>query len=326
LAITTLASGGLALAALGLGAGAAHAIPIGGDQWCPGQPPLRPELMQQLAALPGGLSVCQDWYFRPRRTCSRCSSPVRLLHGRRRRTAPRGPRSSAARRNAAASDQIVRPCRNGDWRRCESATFPTVGNQPDDWPSDVALTLLAEQGFDNTSMAQIAQATDIPVEDVTRVVGTKHTIVLTIAGAMLTDVVKILADVDPKTPVVEALWAAHSSVLVDIIAGTGPVTLVQMKHMSMAIASSPDLQKKVAAQRIEMLSGVLANQFGSSMADRSVQHGLKVWSAVLAATYMDVLDKHGRFDPGVNAETPESMRDRLNRSFRIITGRPTDAL
>ena len=50
LAVTTLASSSLALAALGLGAGAAHAVP---------------ELMQQLAALPGGLSVCQDWYFGP---------------------------------------------------------------------------------------------------------------------------------------------------------------------------------------------------------------------------------------------------------------------
>jgi hypothetical protein len=65
LAASTLASAGLALAAVSLGAGTAHAVPIGGDQWCPGQPPLRPELMQQLAALPGGLSVCQDWYFGP---------------------------------------------------------------------------------------------------------------------------------------------------------------------------------------------------------------------------------------------------------------------
>jgi len=115
-------------------------------------------------------------------------------------------------------------------------------------------------------------------------------------------------------------------VLSDVIDGTGPVTLQRMKSMSIAITSSPELQKKVAAQRIEMLSDVLADHFGTSMADRSVQQGLKVWSAVLAATYMDVLDKQGRFDPGVNVETPDSMRDRLNRSYRIITGRPTDAL
>jgi hypothetical protein len=63
LTTTALVSGGLGLAGLGLGAGTAQAIPVGGDQWCPGQPPLRPELMQQLAQLPGGLSICQDWYF-----------------------------------------------------------------------------------------------------------------------------------------------------------------------------------------------------------------------------------------------------------------------
>jgi hypothetical protein len=175
-------------------------------------------------------------------------------------------------------------------------------------------------------MAQIAEATGIAAEDVARTIGTKDAIVLNVAGAMLTDVVKALADVDPQTPVVEALLAAHSSVLSDVIDGTGPVTLQRMKSMSIAITSSAELQKKVAAQRIEMLSDVLADHFGTSMADRSVQQGLKVWSAVLAATYMDVLDKQGRFDPGVNVETPDSMRDRLNRSYRIITGRPTDAL
>jgi hypothetical protein len=46
---------------------------------------------------------------------------------------------------------------------------------------------------------------------------------------VLTDVVKALADVDPHTPVVEALLAAHSSVLSDVIDGTGPVTLQRMK-------------------------------------------------------------------------------------------------
>jgi hypothetical protein len=175
-------------------------------------------------------------------------------------------------------------------------------------------------------MEQIAVATGIPAEDVVRTIGTKDAIVLNVAGAMLTDVVKALADVDPQTPVVEALLAAHSIVLSDIIAGTGPVTLERMKDMSRTITGSPELQKKVAAQRIDMLSDVLADHFGTSVSDRGVQQGLKVWSAVLAATYMDVLDKQGRFDPGVNLETPEVMRDRLNRSFRIITGRPTDAL
>jgi len=59
-ATTLLVSGGLGVA--GLGAGTALAIPLGGGQWCPGDPPLYPQEMQQLAQLPGGLSVCQDYY------------------------------------------------------------------------------------------------------------------------------------------------------------------------------------------------------------------------------------------------------------------------
>ncbi|WP_164478347.1 TetR/AcrR family transcriptional regulator [Mycolicibacterium stellerae] len=188
---------------------------------------------------------------------------------------------------------------------------------------DVALALLADQGFDATSMAQIAEATGIPADDVVRTLGTKEAIILKVAEDMLGSVVKALADIDPQTPLVEALMSAHSTVLADIIADTGPVKLDRMRRMGKAITSSTDLQKKVAAQRVEMLTGVLADRFGAPATDKRVQSGLRLWSAVLAATYLDVLDRHGRFDPLVDVESPEYMRGRLNRAFRIVTGRGT---
>jgi AcrR family transcriptional regulator len=190
---------------------------------------------------------------------------------------------------------------------------------------DVALTLLAEQGFDATSMAQIAEATGIPADEVDRALGTKDEIVLTIAEDMLGSVVKALSEVDAQTPLVEALMTAHSSLLADIINDTGPVSLERMRRMGKAITASPDLQRKVGAQRVEMLTRVLADRFATSASDTRVQQGLKLWSAVLAATYLDVLDKHGRFDPEVDEESPEYMRNRLNRAFRIVTGRSIPA-
>ena len=54
---------------------------------------------------------------------------------------------------------------------------------------DVALALLAEQGFDATSMAEIAEATGIPADDVIHPLGTKDSIVLTVARDMLVAVV-----------------------------------------------------------------------------------------------------------------------------------------
>ena len=181
---------------------------------------------------------------------------------------------------------------------------PTVDDHAGGDPVDVALALLAEQGFDATSMAEIAEATGIPADDVVHTLGTKDSIVLTVARGMLVAVVDALAESDPQTPLVDALMAAHSAVVADIIAGTGPVPAERMRKMGKAITSSPDLQKKVAAQRSEMLSGVLAKRSGTSTTDDRVRQGLKLWSAVLAATYLDVLDKHGRFDPGVDVESP----------------------
>src|SRR6478672_1503461 len=51
---------------------------------------------------------------------------------------------------------------NGSWRRSPDATFRPWATAPPMIPADVALTLLAEQGFDATSMAQIAAATGLP--------------------------------------------------------------------------------------------------------------------------------------------------------------------
>ena len=129
---------------------------------------------------------------------------------------------------------------------------------------DVALTLLAEQGFDATSMAQIAAATGIPADEVERALGTKDEIVLTVAEEMLGSVVKALSEIDAQTPLVEALMTAHSSLLADIINDTGPVSLDRMRRMGKTITSSPDLQKKVGAQRVEMLTSVLADRFEAS--------------------------------------------------------------
>jgi AcrR family transcriptional regulator len=207
----------------------------------------------------------------------------------------------------------------------EKCYFPGVDDQAGGDPVDAALSLLAEQGFDATSMAQIAEVTGIPADDVVRILGTKEAIILKIAEDMLGSVVKALADTDPQAPLIEALMTAHSAVLADIIADVGPVSLDRMRRMGKTITSSPDLQKKVSAQRVDVLTGVLADRFGAPATDQRVQSGLKLWSAVLAATYLDVLDRHGRFDPLVDDESPEYMRNRLNRAFRIVTGRATRA-
>ena len=107
----------------------------------------------------------------------------------------------------------------------------------------------------------------MPAADVVAAIGTKDAVVLNVARNMLADVIRRLSALDPQTPVVEALLAAHAAVLNDVLDGSGPITFEQLRHMGKTITSSPDLQKKVSAQRGKMLA--------------EVQRGLKLWSAVL---------------------------------------------
>ena len=120
---------------------------------------------------------------------------------------------------------------------------PTASHHAGRSAADVALALLAKQGFDATSTEQIAQAIWMPAADVVAAIGTKDAVVLNVARNMLADVIRRLSALDPQTPVVEALLAAHAAVLNDVLDGSGPITFEQLRHMGKTITSSPDLQK-----------------------------------------------------------------------------------
>ena len=108
-------------------------------------------------------------------------------------------------------------------------------------------------------MAQIAEATGIAAQDVARTIGTKDAIVLNVAGAMPTDVVKALADVDPQTPAVEPLLAAHSSVLSDVVDGTGPVTLQRMKSDHVVTRTAEEGGRSTHRHALRRAGGSLRN-------------------------------------------------------------------
>ncbi|WP_156662860.1 hypothetical protein [Mycobacterium sp. 1274761.0] len=146
---------------------------------------------------------------------------------------------------------------------------------------------------------------------------------LAISREMLAAAVQQLADIDVQKPVLESLLDAHMAVIRDIGAGMGTVTFEEMKFMGKAIWSSTELQQRIAAQRAEILSPVLADRLGTSKTDRRVQYVIKLWSAVLAATYFGVLDRRGNYKPGIELETPTDFHDRLAEAYRIVVGRPT---
>jgi hypothetical protein len=70
-----------------------------------------------------------------------------------------------------------------------------------------------------------------------------------------------------------------------------------------------------------VLSELLAARLDVEPRNPRITTAVATWSAVVAATYVTAPDKHGKFDPREDARRPDRMRDRLTRTFGIITGR-----
>jgi hypothetical protein len=125
----------------------------------------------------------------------------------------------------------------------------------------------------------------------------------------------------PQVQPVDALQAAHATVLHDIIEGVGPISRDRTQAMGSVIMKSPELQQRASAHRKEVLSELLALRLDVERHHPSITRAVATWSAVVAATYVAAPDNHGKFDPRDDARRPDRMRNRLTRVFGIITGR-----
>ncbi|MFZ0835503.1 MAG: hypothetical protein WAM92_21010 [Mycobacterium sp.] len=108
--------------------------------------------------------------------------------------------------------------------------------------------------------------------------------------------------------------------LESIVGGAGPITRERLQLMGAVVMASPDLQTTVTELRLRVLSEALAEYLGVRPDDEQVGNELKLWSAVVAGTYVAALDRRGRFDPDIDTREPERMSQRLKRTFRIIMG------
>jgi AcrR family transcriptional regulator len=186
---------------------------------------------------------------------------------------------------------------------------------------DVGLDVCARQGYDMTGLAEIAAAAGVSEAALAHQFATKESIVMAPVDAMLKAVVVALADIDAEVDSVDALQAAHTKVLSDIIDGAGPISRERMQAMGTVVMYSNELQERTYEHRTGILGDVLAKRLKVDRNHPSVARAITMWSAVVAATYVAAPDRNGRFDPRDDARRPHRMRERLAHVFTVITGR-----
>jgi AcrR family transcriptional regulator len=185
---------------------------------------------------------------------------------------------------------------------------------------DAALDLCMRQGYEATTVAEIAAAAGISRHAAASYFATTDAIVLSVIDDIVTGSAAALADVAPQTSPADALLAASIKVLADITNGVGVITRERLEAVAHILTTSPQLQKQASAHRKQVLSVALSDRLGVAVDDRRVWRAVTAWSATVVAAYSPYVGRPVRVDPSNDARVPELMCERLEHTFSHITG------
>ena len=154
---------------------------------------------------------------------------------------------------------------------------------------DAAVELCERQGYERTTVDQIAAVADVSPRTFSRYFATKDAVVL----ALLDDMVDAIAVQLPRQPdelcELEALLAAY----IDMVKATasappGGLTTERLMTIARITNSSPALRLAASEFRRHSVTEALAQRMGVGLDDRKLHLVITVWSAILLTAYDDL--------------------------------------
>jgi AcrR family transcriptional regulator len=185
---------------------------------------------------------------------------------------------------------------------------------------DAAVQLCLQQGYDNTTVEQIAAIADVSPRTFSRYFATKDAVVLTLLEDLVAAVAVELAKVPYDVPVLEALRSAHVTVLNRVGAGgVDGLTTDRIVLMLRIVNSTPALKMAATEFRPHAITAALAERLGVDLADRTLHLVHAVWSAIIVAACGDLVVSVDGLELG-----PELMVDRIGAAFDQFTAMTAD--
>ncbi len=176
---------------------------------------------------------------------------------------------------------------------------------------EAAVRLCLEQGYDNTTVEQIAAIADVSPRTFSRYFATKDAVVMTLLEDLVDAVAVELANVPKDVPVLEALRYAHVTVLRNVRSGDVPgVTTDRIVLMLRIVNSTPALRIAATEFRPQATTDALAERLGVDPGDRRMHLVLAVWSAIIVTACGDLVGGVDGVELG-----PELMVDRIDTAF-----------
>jgi AcrR family transcriptional regulator len=147
---------------------------------------------------------------------------------------------------------------------------------------DAAVQLCEKQGFDKTTVDQIAAVADVSPRTFSRYFSTKDAVILALIDDMVDAIAVQLERQPPGLGELEALLAAH----IDMVKATADApldgfTTERLTTTARIVNSSPTLRLAASEFRPNSVTRVLAKRMGVDVNDRKLRLVVAVWSAIL---------------------------------------------
>jgi AcrR family transcriptional regulator len=185
---------------------------------------------------------------------------------------------------------------------------------------DVAMDLCLKQGYDHTTVEQIAAAADVSPRTFSRYFATKDAVFMTLiedyADAVADEIASVPAIVGP----LEAVRQAHIAVLTRVAARrVGRLTTERVVLMLRVINASDALRRASFDFRHPPTHVLLAERMGVDLHDRRANLVLAVFSSVIVTACGDLISDTDTVRLG-----PTVMVDRLNEAFGYVAQLASD--
>jgi AcrR family transcriptional regulator len=185
---------------------------------------------------------------------------------------------------------------------------------------DAATDLCLKQGYDNTTVEQIAAAADVSTRTFSRYFATKDAVFITLVADFAAQVTEELRTVPPEVGALEALRQAHIAMLRRVAEGAaGRMTSDRIRLMLRVINASDVLRQAAFEFRDPETDRLIAERMGVSVDDRRHRLVGVIFSAAIVAACGDLITDTDSVRLG-----PDVMIDRLNQAFDQLSEMTAD--
>lgn len=185
---------------------------------------------------------------------------------------------------------------------------------------DAALELCARQGYDATTVDQIAAKAGVSDADYAGYFTTTEAVLMSIVEDMAHATAAALENTVKGTDPERALLSASTVMVTAIVEDRGAVPLFRLLAMARIISTTRNLHRTVAAARKRVITKPLADWMGVDPTNRRLQRALTMWSAVTASTYVGALDIPEGYEPRRDRGLQLRMIENLAQSFADVMG------